>query len=563
VVVHIDDPTTAPAAIAARLAGTVGDAVGDDTFVIEVAPGREGSAARSARAAEGVGWAEADRRYRVEQEPNDPCYVSGCLGNDQWALRAVNAAGAWVTTQGSPSVVVGVLDTGVDTTHPDLAGKVTVGPNFAGGAPTDLFGHGTAVAGLVAAATNNSAGVASLGWNTRVLAVKVLDDQGNGSASDIAQGVRWATDNGASVINLSLAGPDDSFVLSDAVRYAREHNVLVVAAAGNSGSTTRAYPAADDGVLSVAATDRNDNLASWSNRGSWVDIAAPGANVLSTWPGGIYNTVNGTSFATPLVAAAAALVRAADPGMPADGVAVRLMSTADQLASLGTAVQSGRLNAARAIAGGTGGYWMVASDGGVFSFGSAAFHGSTGSLHLNQPIVGMTPTPSGNGYWMVASDGGIFAFGDARYYGSTGSLHLNQPIVGMAPTSDGTGYWMVASDGGVFSFGSAAFHGSTGSIHLNEPIVGIAPTPSGAGYWMVASDGGIFAFGDAHFYGSAGALRLNQPINGMSPTPDGGGYWMVASDGGIFAFGDAGFAGSAGSLHLNRPVVGMAAVPAS
>ncbi len=204
-------------------------------------------------------------------------------------------------------------------------------------------------------------------------------------------------------------------------------------------------------------------------------------------------------------------------------------------------------------------YWEVASDGGIFSFGGAQFYGSTGSIHLNQPIVGMAATPDGGGYWLVASDGGIFAFGDAAFYGSTGSIHLNQPIVGMAATSDGKGYWLVASDGGIFAFGDAAFAGSTGSIHLNRPIVSMAATADGGGYWLVASDGGIFAFGDAAFAGSTGSIHLNRPIVSMAATADGGGYWLVASDGGIFAFGDAGFAGSMGGQPLNKPIVGMAA----
>ncbi len=148
------------------------------------------------------------------------------------------------------------------------------------------------------------------------------------------------------------------------------------------------------------------------------------------------------------------------------------------------------------------GYWLVASDGGVFSYGDAHFFGSTGNLVLNKPIVGVAPTPDGGGYWLVASDGGIFSFGDASFFGSTGNLVLNKPIVGMAPTADGRGYWLVASDGGIFSFGDAAFHGSTGNLVLNQPIVGMAPTPNGGGYWMVASDGGIFAFGDAGFHGA-------------------------------------------------------------
>ncbi len=206
-----------------------------------------------------------------------------------------------------------------------------------------------------------------------------------------------------------------------------------------------------------------------------------------------------------------------------------------------------------------GGYWQVASDGGIFSYGDVGFYGSAGGMPLNKPIVGMAATPDGRGYWLVASDGGIFSYGDAAFYGSAGSMHLNQPIVGMAATPDGRGYWLVASDGGIFSYGDAAFYGSAGAMPLNKPVVGMAATHDGGGYWLVASDGGIFSYGDAGFYGSTGSLPLNKPVVGMAATPDVGGYWLVASDGGIFNFGDAGFYGSTGSLHLNQPVVGMAA----
>ena len=209
------------------------------------------------------------------------------------------------------------------------------------------------------------------------------------------------------------------------------------------------------------------------------------------------------------------------------------------------------------------GYRFVASDGGIFDYGDAAFWGSTGSLHLNAPVVGMAVTPSTNGYWMVASDGGIFSFGDARFFGSMGGQHLNKPIVGMASTANGNGYWMVASDGGIFSFGNAPFFGSTGSMRLNKPVVGMAATPDGGGYWLVASDGGIFSYGDAPFRGSTGSLVLNSPVVGMATGPGGNGYWLVAADGGIFDYGSAGFFGSAGSIRLNKPVVGMAATPDS
>ena len=203
-----------------------------------------------------------------------------------------------------------------------------------------------------------------------------------------------------------------------------------------------------------------------------------------------------------------------------------------------------------------GGYWMVASDGGVFSFGDALFKGSMGGKPLYRPIVGMTASPSGNGYWMVASDGGIFSFGDALFKGSMGGKPLYRPIVGMTASPSGNGYWMVASDGGIFAFGDAPFKGSMGGRPLVQPIVGMASTRSGNGYWLVARDGGIFAFGDAGFYGSMGGKPLNYPIVNMMRTPSGNGYWLVASDGGIFSFGDARFRGSTGALPLNQPVVG-------
>jgi len=208
-----------------------------------------------------------------------------------------------------------------------------------------------------------------------------------------------------------------------------------------------------------------------------------------------------------------------------------------------------------------GGYWEMASDGGIFSFGAAGFHGSMGGVPLNEPVVGGAATPSSNGYWEVASDGGIFAFGTAPFEGSMGGVPLNAPVVGMAATPDGQGYWEVASDGGIFSFGDAGFRGSMGGVPLNKPVVGMAATPTGNGYWEVASDGGIFSFGTAPFEGSMGGVPLNSPVVGMAATPTGSGYWEVAADGGVFSFGAAQFYGSMGGKFLYKPIVGIAATP--
>ena len=177
-----------------------------------------------------------------------------------------------------------------------------------------------------------------------------------------------------------------------------------------------------------------------------------------------------------------------------------------------------------AAAPGRGGYWEVAADGGVFSFGDAVFHGSMGGQSLNAPIVGMAATPDGGGYWEVAADGGIFSFGDAVFQGSMGGQSLNAPIVGMVATSGGGGYWEVASDGGIFSYGDAAFQGSMGSQPLNAPIVGMA-TASGGGYWEVAADGGVFCF-DAPFYGSRAGLGTDR-FFAIVPGPGLAGYLLA------------------------------------
>jgi hypothetical protein len=215
---------------------------------------------------------------------------------------------------------------------------------------------------------------------------------------------------------------------------------------------------------------------------------------------------------------------------------------------------------------GAGGYWLVASDGGVFSFGNAGFYGSAAPLRLNQPIVGMATTPDGKGYWLVAADGGIFTYGDATFYGTMAGTHLDEPIVGMAATPDGGGYWLAGADGGVFSFGDAAYDGNSlaaGAGSGGSRTVGISSDPAGRGYWLVSANGAVAAFGAAASYGSTAGVHLDGPIVGMAPTPDGDGYWEVASDGGVFTFGDAQFFGSLGGQQLTYPIAGIATDPQS
>ncbi len=231
-------------------------------------------------------------------------------------------------------------------------------------------------------------------------------------------------------------------------------------------------------------------------------------------------------------------VVSAAPAGAASAVSVRGFGGARALGAPATALNAPLVGIA-SNASGTG-YWLLGQDGGIFSYGSAKFYGSTGARPLNQPVVGIAATRSGHGYWLVAADGGIFTFGDARFHGSTGALHLNSPIVGMASTPTGRGYWLVAADGGVFTFGDARYHGSTGAFSVGSPIVGITSTRSGRGYWIAGADARIFSFGDAR---AMRGVRTSSPIVGLARDAKGTGLWLVASDGAVFTAGTATFAG--------------------
>jgi hypothetical protein len=204
-------------------------------------------------------------------------------------------------------------------------------------------------------------------------------------------------------------------------------------------------------------------------------------------------------------------------------------------------------------AGAGRGYWMLGSDGRVYSFGAAPALG-------NAPggAADVEPTPSGQGYWVLGRNGTVSPFGDAASLGSvdTAKLAKGEEPASLSATPSGRGYWVFTNRGRAVAFGDAPFLGDMSQTKLNGPVLGSVATPSGRGYYMVASDGGIFAFGDAAFAGSMGGQRLNAPVQSLVPDADGHGYWLVASDGGIFAF-DAPFRGSMGSTRLNKPVVGM------
>jgi len=323
---------------------------------------------------------EPDSVGAVDFTPNDPLYLTDPVsGVGQWGIRKAHVDQAWDVTRGAPFVTVATIDTGVDPNHPDLQGALLPGTTFltspdptcTPGSTVDDNGHGTHVAGLIAANGNNGQGIAGVAFGVRILPIKALDCMGAGLLSDVASSITWATDHGARIINISLGANAGQQTLQDAIRYALAHNVLVVAAAGNCGvASTRCpainapqYPGAYPETLAVAATDINDLRASFSNENSYVGIAAPGANIWSTVPTypttmskisgrTSYAALNGTSQASPFVAGVAALLLSKDPTLTAAQLTDRLKTTADCLSAPcpNPDFGAGRVNALKAVA---------------------------------------------------------------------------------------------------------------------------------------------------------------------------------------------------------------------
>jgi thermitase len=311
-----------------------------------------------------VEFVEFDSLVTTQFAPNDTYYAtaypSSHNGNiAQWGPSAVSAPAAWDITQGDPSTVIAIVDTGVDDTHPDLAEKI-VGEYSLTGKVKDGFGHGTHCAGIAAASTNNSTGVAGMCPNCKILSVKVLDDNGSGYMSDVADGITYAADHGASVISLSLGGSARSETLRAALDYAVNHNALPVCAMGNSSATSAAEPAYWGSCLSVVAADSNGNKASFSNYGIRADVSAPGVGILSTLPTYSsylsnhgykpnYDALSGTSMATPMVAGTAGLVRSRNPGLTPTQIKGIIMATAGDGKSWSPELGFGLVNARLAV----------------------------------------------------------------------------------------------------------------------------------------------------------------------------------------------------------------------
>lgn len=294
-------------------------------------------------------FAEPDYVASIVLTPNDTYYAGY-----QWNLPKVNAPAAWDTTTGSPSVTIAVVDSGVQANHPDLAGRVLAGYDFVNNDSdaSDDNGHGTGVSGVAAAQGNDGIGVAGAAWNVAILPVKTMNSSGSGSYSAIANGITYAADRGAKIINLSLSGSSSSSTLKSAVSYAWNKGALIIAAAGNNGSSATVYPAAYPNVIAVSATTSSDTLASFSSYGSFVDLSAPGQDITMPWINSGYVTTSGTSFSSPLTAGVAALALSRNPALSNAQLAALLTANTDDLGAPGYDIYfgSGRLNAAKVVA---------------------------------------------------------------------------------------------------------------------------------------------------------------------------------------------------------------------
>jgi subtilisin family serine protease len=309
---------------------------------------------------------------RVDVTPNDPLYP------DQWGLAKIEAPAAWDVETGSETVVIAIVDSGIQRTHPDLQARMWVNPGEVAGNgvdddnngliddvhgwdfvsedndPIDDNGHGTQVAGAAVASTNNSTGIAGTCWGCRLMAVKVMSAGGVANYSDIAQGVLYAAQKGAKVINLSLGGYSFSNTLKEAVQSAvNEYGAVVVAGAGNDNTSNPFYPAAYDEAIAVAGTDQNDLKASFSDYGAWVDLSAPSVAIHTTYSGGDYGPVDGTSMAAPFVSGLAGLLLSEHPDWSGSLIRLQMTHTTDPIDALNPGYEgllgSGRINAANAL----------------------------------------------------------------------------------------------------------------------------------------------------------------------------------------------------------------------
>jgi thermitase len=426
-----------------------------DVQVWQVEEGQELTIVDQLKAEPVVEYAEPNYRYHAFAIPSDPYF-----GN-QWGLTKVQAPAAWDLTTGSTGITIAIIDTGIDPGHPDLASKIVAGYDFVSGDsnPTDGNGHGTHVAGIATAITNNGVGVAGMDWNARIMPIRVLDNSGSGWSSDIASGIDWAWQHGAKVLNLSLGGTSYSSTMQDAVNAAHAAGSLVVAAMGNCRTTGPGcpvanptnYPAAYNNVMAVAATGPTDTYSSFSQYGAHCDIAAPGGDMSYYHdPNGIYSTMptypvylttsysyytnydylNGTSQATPYVAGLAALIWSTNSTLTPDQVQTAIQNTAVDLGTAGwdSNYGWGRINALAAVQ-----VYSVPSVPALYPINNPDGDGSY--------LVDWSDSANATSYTLQEDDNSGFSSPSTLYSGATSQFSVS----GKGP---GTWYYRVYAAGG-------------------------------------------------------------------------------------------------------------------
>jgi thermitase len=295
-----------------------------------------------------VEYAEPNYILLPNRQPNDPLYT-----RYQWNLPLIQADQAWNISPGNSNIIVAVVDTGVDLKHPEFQDKLVKGYNVLkdNHDPNDDNGHGTHVAGIVSAGTNNTIGIAGVSWNNKIMPIKAIGAEGTGTSFDIAKGIKWAADNGAHVINLSLGNYHPSSVLEETIRYAYNKGVILIAASGNDNTSQPSYPAAYPEVLSVSAIDQRSGRAEFSNYGDYIDVAAPGVDIPSTYINNEYAALSGTSMACPHVAGLAGLILSVAPELSNKQVMEIIRQSADDLGAPGKDQQFGfgKINVVKAL----------------------------------------------------------------------------------------------------------------------------------------------------------------------------------------------------------------------
>ncbi len=523
--------------------------------VLQTRPGDEAATIAALQRSGRVVFAERDGRTTAAAvTPNDYWWPQ------QWGPVKVNAPRAWSATTGASSVVVAVLDSGVSA-HPDLSGKLTAGYDFINldSSPIDDNGHGTLAAGVVGALSNNGIGVASLCWQCKIMPVKVLAADGSGSYSALADGIVWAADRGAKVITMSLSGDDDSAALRSAVQYARNKGAVLTAAAGNAGCDCRSFPAAFPEVISVGASDTTDARASYSNYGSWVDVAAPGTNYTTTMSGA-YGSFSGTSSATPVVAGVLALLRSAAPLASVGAIETALLSTAAPVGYVAT----GRIDAAAALAAVTGvpittGFPLTGAIGAMYP-SVASVLGAPTSAEFSVPGGRAQSFQGGDMLWSVATGarevhGGILG----RYRTLAGpSSPLGLPTTHETATPGGYGRYNHFQGGSIYWSPATAAFEVRGAIRgawarlgwersaLGYPVTGELGTPDGVGRFNHFQTGSVYWTPSTGAVEVRGAIRatwarlgwersaLGYPVTDELGTPDGVGRFNHFQTGSVY-----------------------------